>query len=226
MPDPLARLDELERQVAALAASFQRVPSEGFGSSDSTGTTSIPMPVEPIWIRITQQPDATHAGYSWEQVVPIGQGAFDDPAIKLTGNNGSTAGDRFAVAYEENDSTSVAVDTVVQAWPGFFDPEEGQEYEFTVGGGGSTELCQVTGAFTTVATAIDVYPAVIKKLLNTAGTLTWTSGVAVWLVQRFNFPLTTGSCFHAKLSDIGDFTIAADTRRVYMTTELEWCSPP
>lgn len=88
-----------------------------------------------------------------------------------------------------------------------------------------TELCQVTGGMTTVSSSIDVYPAVVKKLTYSGGSLSWTSGKNVWLVQRFNFTLTSGSCFHAKRAPIADYTISGDTRPMYMTTELEWCPP-
>lgn len=232
MNELYARIEALEQLVNQQAASFQRVPSQGFGATDSVGTTSIPTPTEFIWIRITEQPDATHAGYSWEQVVPIGDGTFDDPAIKLTGNNAVTSGSRYAVAYEENGSESVAVDTVVRAWPAYYDADpttgEGQEFAFAASPNSTSniEQCRVSGSPTT-HDGIDFYPAYTQELDPDGagvGTMGFVDVTAIALVQYWNFALTTtgsGGCYtarrHARIEPFAVFGGA--TLAVYVTTE-------
>lgn len=98
-------------------------------------------------------------------------------------------------------------------------------------GAAEVELCEVTGAFTSVS-GVDYYPAIVKRLDRDgggAGIAGWITKVSVWLVQRYNAPMSVGFAAMAKRVPAENLiptkTIASDTRMVYYTSDMEWCPP-
>jgi len=93
------------------------------------------------------------------------------------------------------------------------------------------ELCQVSGD-PIVVEGIAYIPALVKRLDKNGGgvgIVGWITKVAVWLVQRYNFPLSIGFAAMAKRvpdeNNIPTYTIVDDTRMVYYSSDIEWCPP-